>query len=127
MDKNTFIGFLLIAVILIVFSWLNRPSPEMIEKQKRYNDSIARVQQIKEESEAVKHQADSLLKSPLLKKDLLTNFILEDAYGDFGIAAVGEEKFITIENEFLKITFTNKGAQIYSVELKDYRRHDFCL
>jgi len=124
MDKNTFIGFLLIAVILIVFSWLNRPSPEMVEKQKRYNDSIARVQQIKEESEAVKHQADSLLKSPLLKKDSLTNSILEDAYGDFSVAAVGEEKFITIENEFLKITFTNKGAQIYSVELKDYRRHD---
>lgn len=27
MDKNTIIGFLLIGVVLIVFTWLNQPTP----------------------------------------------------------------------------------------------------
>ena len=31
MDKNTIIGFLLIGVVLIVFTWLNQPTPEQIE------------------------------------------------------------------------------------------------
>ena len=30
MDKNTIIGFLLIGVVLIVFTWLNQPTPEQI-------------------------------------------------------------------------------------------------
>ena len=31
MDKNTIIGFLLIGIVLIVFTWLNQPTPEQIE------------------------------------------------------------------------------------------------
>ena len=41
MDKNTIIGFLLIGVVLIVFTWLNQPTPEQIEAQRRMQDSIA--------------------------------------------------------------------------------------
>ena len=43
MDKNTIIGFLLIGVVLIVFTWLNQPTPEQIEAQRRMQDSIARI------------------------------------------------------------------------------------
>ena len=39
MDKNTIIGFLLIGVVLIVFTWLNQPTPEQIEAQRRMQDS----------------------------------------------------------------------------------------
>mgnify|MGYP006890815735 CR=1 FL=1 len=41
MDKNTLIGFLLIGVVLFAFSWFNRPTPEQLEAQRRYQDSIA--------------------------------------------------------------------------------------
>ena len=44
MDKNTIIGFLLIGVVLIVFTWLNQPTPEQIEAQRRMQDSIARIE-----------------------------------------------------------------------------------
>ena len=43
MDKNTIIGFLLIAALLFGYSWLNQPSQEELA-QSRYNDSIAYVQ-----------------------------------------------------------------------------------
>ena len=47
MDKNTIIGFLLIGVVLIVFTWLNQPTPEQIEAQRRMQDSIARIEYAK--------------------------------------------------------------------------------
>ncbi|NLJ20421.1 MAG: membrane protein insertase YidC [Bacteroidales bacterium] len=123
MDKNTITGFLLITAIIVVFALLNRPNQEMMEKQKRYNDSVALIQKAKAETEAAIHQADSLLTDSIAaKKDSST--IINDAYGDFSVAAHGEEKFFTLENEVLKLTFTNKGARIYSAELKKYRRHD---
>ncbi len=35
----------------------------------------------------------------------------------------GETNFTVIENEKIKITFSNKGGKVYSVELKDYKTH----
>ena len=48
MDKNTIIGFVLIGIVLFGFSWLNRPTPEQIEAQRRYQDSIAQIEQAKQ-------------------------------------------------------------------------------
>ena len=42
MDKNTILGFVLIALVLIGFSWYNQPSAEQIEAQRK-EDSIAQV------------------------------------------------------------------------------------
>ena len=44
MDKNTIIGFLLIGVVIFAFSWINRPTPEQLEAQRKYNDSIQAVE-----------------------------------------------------------------------------------
>ncbi len=44
MDKNTVIGLVLIFAIIVGFSWLNRPNEEQIEAQKRYRDSIQKVE-----------------------------------------------------------------------------------
>ena len=45
MDKNTITGLVLIAVLLVGFSFLSRPSKEQLAAQQRYYDSIAQVQQ----------------------------------------------------------------------------------
>ena len=42
MNRDTVIGFVLIALVLIGFSWYNQPSAEQIEAQ-RMEDSIAAV------------------------------------------------------------------------------------
>ena len=47
-----------------------------------------------------------------------------DAFGAFKTAAFGEEKFFTVENELIRLKFSNKGGRIYSAELKNYRTHD---
>jgi YidC/Oxa1 family membrane protein insertase len=43
MDKNTIFGLVLIFVILITFSYLNKPSQQEIDAAKRKSDSIAQV------------------------------------------------------------------------------------
>ena len=56
MDKNTITGLVLIAILLVGFSFLSRPSKEQLEAQQRYYDSIALVQQ---REEALKAKADA--------------------------------------------------------------------
>ena len=40
MDKNTWIGFLLIAAIIVGFTMLNRPSKEELAHRQHVQDSI---------------------------------------------------------------------------------------
>jgi YidC/Oxa1 family membrane protein insertase len=49
---------------------------------------------------------------------------LVNQLGVFGTAASGSESFVTLENNLMKLTLSNKGGRIYSVELKDYKTHD---
>ena len=51
MDKNTVIGFILIAALLIGYSWWQQPSAEQIAEMKR-QDSLALVAKEKAEKEA---------------------------------------------------------------------------
>jgi YidC/Oxa1 family membrane protein insertase len=127
MDKKSIIGIALIFGILVVFSLMNQPSKEEIAAQKRKNDSIAQVeanlalqqQKIAEQQAAQQKavRADSTLRKNAEQAKT-------DEFGAFGVAAVGEEKFTTIENNLMEITFSNKGGRIYSVRLKDFQTHD---
>jgi YidC/Oxa1 family membrane protein insertase len=47
-----------------------------------------------------------------------------DEFGVFGSSAIGEEEFYTLENNLVRITFSNKGGRIYTVQLIDYQTHD---
>ena len=126
MDKNTIIGFVLIAAILIGFSVLNKPNEEEIARQKRYNDSIQIVEQnrIANEQKVAKTKELLLTDSVVINDTASSQTKLADAFGDFSPAAVGEEKFFTLENKLVKLTFSNKGGRIYAAELKDYKTHD---
>jgi YidC/Oxa1 family membrane protein insertase len=128
MDKKSIIGIVLIFAILVVFSIINQPSKEEIETARHRRDSIAQVEQEKEillkqqlEQQAVENNAitatDSINPDKLIQEKT-------DQFGVFGSAALGTEEFYTLENNLMKITFTNKGGRIYSVELKNYQTND---
>ncbi|MDR0371299.1 MAG: membrane protein insertase YidC, partial [Prevotellaceae bacterium] len=125
MDKNTVIGFLLIAVIVIGFGLLNRPSEEEIARQRKYNDSIALVQQARAEAEAAARAALEEQRNTVTETDSASvSGQLANAFGEFSAAATGEEKLITLENELIKLAISTKGGTVYSAELKNYRTHD---
>jgi YidC/Oxa1 family membrane protein insertase len=128
MDKNTIIGIVLIFVVLIGFSYLNKPSKEEIEAIKRRQDSIAQVEaQVQQEAEAqsklrVIQEKDTLSAGVPDSAKVLQNAM--DRFGAFGQAATGEDKVITLENNLMKIQVSTKGGKIRSVELKDYQTYD---
>lgn len=125
MDKNTTIGFLLIALIIIGFALMNKPSEEEIARQRRYNDSIALVQQARMASEAAMREANALLTTQTQGADSATvQARLADAFGAFKPSATGTDRHYTLENEVLKVVLSAQGGRIYAAELKDYRTHD---
>ncbi|KAA6343505.1 Membrane protein insertase YidC, partial [termite gut metagenome] len=114
MDKNTVTGLVLIGILLIGFSFLNRPSQEQIEASRHHNDSIALSQQ-KEEALKAKAVAALVNEKEEAKRDSNSLFLY---------ALQGNEEFTTIENTVIKLTFTNKGGQIYAALLKNYKGQD---
>jgi YidC/Oxa1 family membrane protein insertase len=137
MDRNSIIGLILIAAIMIGYSIYTSPSKEELEAIKRQQDSIAAVNQAareaaeKEIAQNAKIQEqetvslDSLTASigDSLNKDSLNNLLLQNKYGAFANAAKGEIKYYTIENDKIIAKISNKGGRIVSVILKDYKTY----
>lgn len=118
MDKNTIIGFVLIGIVLFGFSWLNRPTPEQIEAQRRYQDSIAQIEQAKQAA-IEKQKADPMASFNNLP-DSVKEARLADSFGSFAKAMTGTEEFITLENEKVAVKLSTKGGRVISATLKEY-------
>ena len=108
MDKNTLVGFLLIGIVLIGFSIYNRPSQEDLERAKHYQDSIQTIAQV----EAAKREAEA-------EAQRMQALTLDSTSLFFG-ANQGTEEFTTLENDLVKVTFSNKGGRVVSAILKNY-------
>ena len=128
MDKNTWIGFLLIAGIIVGFSMLNRPTKEQMAERQRLNDSISLVRQMEQEAQQLSAMLSEASNEELAQKSEensgeVMQERLQAAYGDFAVAAQGNEDFVTIENEKVRLTFTTKGGRLYRAELKEYKAY----
>ena len=108
MDKNTVVGFALIGAVLIGFSIYNRPSQEEMERAQRYQDSIQAIAL----QEAAKLEAEAAAQS--------AQALTLDSTSLFFGANQGTEQFTTLENNLVKVTFSNKGGRVVSATLKDY-------
>jgi len=122
MDKNSVTGLVLITLILGVFWWMNKPSEEELAKQRELNrqNQIAALQE-KEAAKDALPIADKITESIA---DTTSDEELKAKFGSFSNAIKGETEFSTLENNLVKITFSNKGGKVYSVELKDFKTYD---
>ena len=137
-NKNTLLGFALIAAILFGWMYFMTPSKEQIAEQQRIQDSIrrARLEEMALDSlrQAEQQRADAQLAAlqtdtAMMAMDSLGHAqqrqnALRDKYGVFAGSAEGEERFVTIENQLQRLTFSNKGGFLKQVELKDYKTYD---
>ena len=123
MDKNTIIGFIMIALILVGFSVMNTPSEEELARQQRYNDSIALVEKTKQQQIQQLEQQKSSIQTDSLS-NTTDSLGLKDAFGAFDVAVKGENKTIVLENELVKLYISTLGGRIVSAELKNYKTHD---
>ena len=109
-------------LFLVIFSLLNKPSKEELAEAKRVRDSIALVQEQKAiETDRIAKEQQA--QSPQAVAEVDSAEVMAQQYGTFAQAATGEDKFITLENEKIKVLVSAKGGRIYSVELKEYKTY----
>lgn len=124
MDKNTWIGFLLIAVIIIGFSWINRPSKEELAERQRIQDSITFAHMAEQEAQRLSDSLQLIAGTTAEQPEVVNNeeiqARIQAEYGTFAGAAQGEEKWVTLENEKVRLTLSTLGGRVERAELKDY-------
>ena len=115
MNKNNIIGFLLIALVLIGFSWYTQPSTEE-QRAAFVQDSIAKVKHAEIEkaskAAAAKRQANAKAK------------IEADSTALFYSALKGQEKKIVLKNEKVELTLNTKGGTVEKAVIKGYVGHN---
>lgn len=124
MDKNTITGFVLIGILLFAFSWFNQPSQEQIETQRRYNDSIAQIEQLRNLEEQKKTSATALPAEDQNLPDSIKIAKLEQVFGSFAQAMNGTNETVTLENELIEVKFNTKGGHLAYAHLKKYTTYD---
>ncbi len=126
MDRNSIIGIIVIAGIIIVWGILSKPSKEELEKRKIILDSLRQVQQEQAEQaeiEQEKKEAEpEIAVIPEKEKDDIN--VLRGRLGKFAEAGLGDNEFYTMENNLIILTISKKGGRPYSVELKKYKTFD---
>ncbi len=115
MNKNNIIGFLLIAVVLIGFSWYNQPSAEE-QRTAFVQDSIAKAKHAEMEkaskAAAAKRQTNAKAKVEAASTAL------------FYSALKGQAKKIVLKNEKVELTLNTKGATVEKAVIKGYVGHN---
>jgi len=124
MDKNTVIGFVLIGLVFIGFTLLNRPTQEQLDARQRYQDSMAIVQREMQQAaflEQVNEKMTSLAElSPEEMSDSVRHDYLERNYGAFALVATGTEEVITLENDNIEVRISNLGGFVNYARIKDF-------
>lgn len=121
MDKNTWIGFALIAAVVVGFSFLNRPSKEELAERKRVQDSIAMMQLMELESQQLSEQITSETVDSLAPEQIKNQ--LTAVYGAFAVSAQGQDGLVYMENELIRIGISRRGGDIAKAELKNYKAY----
>lgn len=115
MDKNNIIGFLLIAAVLIGFSWYNQPSAEE-QRAAFVKDSIEQANKSQSEK-AAQIEKDKRQQAEKQK-------VLSDTTSLFHKALTGNVERIVLKNKKVELTFCSKGAYVEQAIIKGYVGHN---
>ncbi|NLA15773.1 MAG: membrane protein insertase YidC [Bacteroidales bacterium] len=126
MNKNTVWAVLLIGAILVGFSMYNSKVAKEQQREQFVRDSIAHAealeyaqeirQQEQEQEQEVVRSVQKEQPSVQTKTERYTNVWLNNSHQ-------GEETFRILENEKLKVVFSNLGGRPYSVQIKNFKTY----
>lgn len=111
MDKNTITGFVLIALVLIGFNWISRPSQEELAEMAR-QDSIATVQQ---------QQAEARERASRQKAEQQDSAQSQDSTSIFFAQRGGKGENVILKNSQVRLTLNTKGGMVSNAEILGYK------
>ncbi|MBR5395439.1 MAG: membrane protein insertase YidC [Bacteroidaceae bacterium] len=116
MDKNTVTGFILIALVVIGFTWYGQPSEEERRLMQAKQDSIA----------AVEKQKQAEAENAKLVQEAEAQPSATDSSALFFSQRQGEEQEIVLKNNKVKVTLSTLGGTIQNAEILGFksRWHD---
>ena len=110
MNKNTLIGFVLIAVVLVGFSWYSQPSQEEMRAQ-FVKDSLEQV---------AKQKADQAAKIAAYKQQQAAKEqVAADTTALFYKALTGKAQDVVLQNTKLAVTLSTKGGTVTKAYIKN--------
>ena len=144
MDRNSIIGFVLIAAILGVYTWYTMPNAEEQARLQYQQDSLANV-----EIERQAHEAELALKAKeagstststatlapagmdsilvvngdTLNADSVRRALEGQRFGIFQASSIGKAEEVVIENERLQVAINTYGARPALIRLKEYQTY----
>ncbi len=111
-DRNTVLGFVLLALLFFGFFYFNNQEQARVLKNRAIKDSIENASKPKIKVDTSVQKGDTLhLSTPQIAT----------VTGQFQKAMIGSEQLAYVENDLVKVAFTNKGGQIKWVELKKFK------
>lgn len=136
MNKNSIIGFFLIAAIMIGYTLWMTPSAEELAQKQHVTDSILRVaeqrqleaailtaeKQKQEELSQISESSNDNFDSNVSTSDNYTE--LKQKFDVFANSSTGDKSSTIIENDLVRFEISNKGGNIKTVQLKDFQTSD---
>ena len=132
MDRNSLTGFILICLLSLVYFWYTAPSQEQIEAARQKQDSIALLKKNNtaattnnNANNGIQNEKDGAISSNNTVIEGANNEVKANNYGTFfQQASSGAVQKNTLENDLIKIDFSNEGGRVDKVELKNFTTFD---
>ena len=114
-DRNTLIGFILLAVLFFGFFWYNNKQYSADKKAQAYKDSIANIG---------KPKPDTIIKGSPNPVPSTTSIAPQDSNSAFFGFQHGSNDSNIVQNDVIRVIFSAKGGQPKYVELKNFKAPD---
>ncbi len=135
MNRNSIIGFVLIAAIMIFYTVYMTPSKEEMAERQRVQDSITFVREAIAESERQIQEEKALQQTELEEQvysqpdtqsqETSGNYQdLQSRFAVFANSADQDDEIITIETDLVIYEINTRGGFIVNATLKDYKTYD---
>lgn len=122
MDRNSLIGFALVAAIMITWFAFFQPEPETITDLNPVAQDSSALESPSAEtaslSENTRELADTLISDSLIQDNI------KDEFGSFAPVAQGNESFLTKKTDLLTLKFSSKGGRLVGAWLNEHKTYD---
>ena len=120
--RSSIVGFALIGIIMLLFSWYNTKQYEKRQQEAMVRDSLATATAIQNGENPAQADETALADSTVL--DNPAEAAEEYRHHYLNEASKAETAWYTLENDKIKVRISSKGAQPYEVLIKDYYTYD---